>query len=214
MSTPIWNPIRFRPVGRPCVNPKTPVSTRAIIVIPKPRRAKNADLLQPVGLPAISRGLSEATPPDNAEKNPRPRRGRSNRPMNRCALPKTLQMQGSDWWYPKAAPRRLRPLRGRCFIRFAVRGCRFAQPPANSLNPFGVLLLPQRLVYNDESSGLGARQTDTLPSLDARLPASVPVRRLKPTAPPRPRRRGWAGRFPRRPPRPGTGIPESRGCPD
>jgi len=31
-------------------------------------RAKNVELLQPVGLPAISRGLSEATPPDNAEK--------------------------------------------------------------------------------------------------------------------------------------------------
>jgi len=55
----------------------------------------------------------------------------------------------------KAAQERLRPLRGRCFIRFAVRGCRFAQPPANSLNPFGVLLLPQRLVYNDEIGCLG-----------------------------------------------------------
>ncbi len=31
-------------------------------------------------------------------------------------------------------------------------GGRFAQPPANGLNPFGVLLLPQRLVYNDERS--------------------------------------------------------------
>jgi len=89
------------------------------------------------------------------KKDPRPRRGRSNRPMNLGALPKTLQMLGSDWWYPKAVPKRLRPLRGRCFIRFAVRGCRFAQPLANSLNPFGVLLLPQRLVYNDESGSLG-----------------------------------------------------------
>ena len=69
-------------------------------------------------------------------------------------------MLGSDWWYPKAVPKRLRPLRGRCFIRFAVRGCRFAQPPANSLNPFGVLLLPQRLVYNDERWSVGTRRRE------------------------------------------------------
>jgi hypothetical protein len=52
----------------------------------------NADMLQPGGLPAISRGLSEATPPDNAEKDPRPRRGRRNRPMNPCGLAKTPQI--------------------------------------------------------------------------------------------------------------------------
>ena len=63
---------------------------------------------------------------------------------------KTLQMLGLEWWHPKAKTKRLRPLRGRYFIRFAVRGCRFAQPPANSLNPFGVLL-SRRLVYNDGS---------------------------------------------------------------
>ena len=39
----------------------------ALIVIHK---FTDADLLQPGGLLAISRGLSEATPPDNAEKIP------------------------------------------------------------------------------------------------------------------------------------------------
>ena len=53
---------------------------------------------------------------------------RSKRPINLGALPKTLQMLGSDWWHPKAAPERLRPHWGRNFIRFAVRGCRYAQP--------------------------------------------------------------------------------------
>ena len=58
----------------------------AFIVIPMSCLFKHADLLQPGGLPAISRGLSEATPPDIAAKDPRPRRGRSNRTMNLCAL--------------------------------------------------------------------------------------------------------------------------------
>ena len=63
-------------------------------------------------------------------------------------------MLGLEWWHPKAKTKRLRPLRGRYFIRFAVRGCRFAQPPANSLNPFGVLL-SRRLMYNDERRSVG-----------------------------------------------------------
>ena len=51
--------------------------------------------------------------------------------------------------------RLLRPLRGRGSFFLIIRGCRFAQPPANGLNPFGVLPPPQRLVYNDERRSVG-----------------------------------------------------------
>ena len=87
----------------------------ALIVIHKSHRARNAEhgLLQPGGLSAISRRLSEATPPANVKKAPRPRRGRSNQAMNLGTLPKTLQMLDSDWQYLKTTKDRLRPLRGR-----------------------------------------------------------------------------------------------------
>ena len=60
----------------------------------------DACLLQPVGLPAISRGLSEATPPVEIVYHIRPRRGRSNRAKNLGALSGMPQMPGSGWWYP------------------------------------------------------------------------------------------------------------------
>ena len=64
---------------------------------PAEPKMPNLDLLQPGGLPAKSLRLSEATPPVNVKKDPRPRRGRSNQAMNLGTLPKTLQMLDSDW---------------------------------------------------------------------------------------------------------------------
>jgi len=52
-------------------------------------------LLQPGGLPAISRGLSEATPPEHKDIEHRPRRGRSN-----PTPPKVL------YWFPSYISRR------------------------------------------------------------------------------------------------------------
>ena len=62
---------------------------------------------------------------------------------------------------------------GSILIRFVIRGYRFAQPPANSLNPFGVLLLPQRLAYNDERSSVGMQLEPLLRYADAERPGWV-----------------------------------------
>ncbi len=49
--------------------------------------------------------------------------------------------------------RLLRPLRGRGSFFRIIRGCRFAQPPANGWQPYGLQYIGMRtLVYNDESS--------------------------------------------------------------
>ena len=70
----------------------------ALVVIHK---STDADTLQPGGLLAISRGLSEATPPVGIGHRIRPRRGRRNLPTNLGYFPKMLQMLGSGCWYSR-----------------------------------------------------------------------------------------------------------------
>ena len=98
----------------------------ALVVIHK---CTHANILQPVGLPAISRGLSEATPPDNAEKRPTTPEGSqqsAQEPRHPSANAANARFRPM---LSKAAQERLRPLRGRYFIRFAVRGCRWRSTP-------------------------------------------------------------------------------------
>ena len=87
------------------------------------RKQQNPERVQ-----AVSRGLSEATPPDGK--------------INKISTPEGSQFFLRGLRIPLSKPRNcgivgrshgfmgllLRPLRGRYFIRFAVRGCRFAQP--------------------------------------------------------------------------------------
>jgi len=86
---------------------------------------------QPGGLPEISRGLRSAatTPPEQRPKISAPRRGaRGVRVFQRVWHPSGVQ---SDF-------------------RFVIRGCRFAQPPANLCQPSGLKASGQK--RNDRTS--------------------------------------------------------------
>ena len=63
--------------------------------------------------------------------------GRSNSPKNLSALRNKLQMPVQTGGILGHEGKTATPL-GSIFIHFAIRGCRFAQPPANGFNPLGV----------------------------------------------------------------------------
>ena len=64
-------------------------------------------------------------------------------------------MLGLDRCYPRPRRKDCDPSGVDILFGLPSGGVAGAQPPANGLNPFGVPLLPQRFVYNDESSSLG-----------------------------------------------------------
>jgi len=106
-------------------------------------------LLQPEGLPAISRGLSEATPPVAMRKKEADPGGVA---ANQPKIPAAFGKRRECRVYVRFAQESLRPLRGRCLCDLASGGVADAQPPANRYNPFGVPQSLQQLVYNDERS--------------------------------------------------------------
>ncbi len=64
-------------------------------------------------------------------------------------------MLGLDRCYPRPRRKDCDPSCVDILFGLPSGGVAGAQPPANGLNPFGVPLLPQRLVHNDERSSLG-----------------------------------------------------------
>ena len=118
--------------------------TGTLIVIHKSLWAKNAGLLQPGGLPAISRGLSEATPPEYTKYRASTPEGsqQSDAAKKFRHSPKAVRMVLSGKWHPAPDEKDCDPSRVDDPL-LTNRGCRFAQPPANSLNPYGVILSRQ-----------------------------------------------------------------------
>ena len=87
----------------------------ALIVIHKSRWAKNAGLLQPGGLPAISRGLSEATPPEHTKYRASTPEGsqQSDAAKKFRHSPKAVRMVLSGKWHPAPDKKDCDPSRGR-----------------------------------------------------------------------------------------------------
>jgi len=82
-----------------------------------------ASSVEPGGFPAISRWLSEATPPEPND--------------SRVRIPEGCQRVG-DGGAMAMFREDLRSLRDRGVCVRGVRGCRYAQPPANGWHPFGM----------------------------------------------------------------------------
>src|SRR5258708_18147531 len=78
----------------------------------------------PAGVPAISRGLSEAIPPENVVTEPHPEG------VPECV---SLEIDTKHWSTASATPPGSSSIYGR-----RNRGCRSAQPPANNCDPSGV----------------------------------------------------------------------------
>ena len=102
------------------------------------RHSLKSFLLQPLGLLAISRWLSAATPPGEAANSyPDPGGCRREKPIKLDAL--IVDENIAIWLiYNLAHPKKTATPSGSIFYFYSIRGCRCAQPPANGLNPFGV----------------------------------------------------------------------------